>query len=344
MNVGILTRWNATCGVSLHAELLTAEFFKMGHDVKIFAPRTGSANRWWHHKIIRDDEDFVIRCYNELRPETMAGGSLDHEKVLSEDLDLLIVESYTSIPYSDVEKLVENVDAVTIAVIHEGAREDIRYSDIGVFDAVVAFDERYVREVLNDCVERVRIIPYPCNPVRKGKRRFAEDWLTFFSFGRQPYEEYVDFISALEKLSRRYELVYRVVRSDGLLPFEREWLKQEQKRLKDTEEIYRHLHSSDVHLLPKGSTSKVVVSSTFYQCVGSLIPIVVPDTRHFELLPDPKPAVVYRDVADLTKKLELLIEDDGLRSRIIDSAKEFVEEFRSDKIARKFIELYRSLC
>jgi|Deesub1362A_J573_1020465.scaffolds.fasta_scaffold00086_67 glycosyltransferase involved in cell wall biosynthesis len=343
MNVGILTRWNATCGVSLHAELLAEEFFKMGRNVRIFAPHIHTANRWWHHRIIRDDEDFVIRCYNELRPETMAGGALEEDKVLSEDLDLLIVESYTSIPYSDVEKLVEKVDAVTIAVIHEGGREDIRYSDMSVFDAIVAFDERYIREILYDCVEKVRIIPYPCYPVRKGERRFAEDGMTFFSFGRQPYAEYADFINALEKFNRKYDFVYRVVRSDGLLPFEREWLKQEQRRLRDTEEVYRYLHSSDIHLLPKGNTSKVVVSSTFYQCIGSLIPIVVPDTRHFELLPDHKPAVVYHDVADLTKKLELLIEDDAFRNRIVEAAREFVEEFRSDKIAKRFIELYKSL-
>ena len=343
MNVGILTRWNATCGVSLHAELLAEEFFKMGHDVRIFAPHTSSANRWWHHRIIRDDEDFVIRCYNELSPGTMSGGALNFEGVLSEDLDLLIVESYTSIPYSDVERLVRRMDAVTIAVIHEGSRRDIRYSDMGVFDAIVAFDQRYVREILYDCVERVRIIPYPCHPVRESGRRFAEDRLTFFSFGRQPYAEYADFISALEKLSRKYDFVYRVVRSDGLLPFRREWFKQEQKRLRDTGEVYRYLHSSDIHLLPKGNTRNVVVSSTFYQCLGSLVPMVVPETRHFELLPEEKPAAVYRNVDDLVKKLEMLIEDDGFRNRIVEAARKFVEEFRSDRIAGKFIDLYKSL-
>ena len=343
MNVGILTRWNATCGVSLHAELIAEEFFKMGHEVRIFAPHIHTANRWWHHRIIRDDEDFVIRCYEELRPETMDGGGLEEEKVLSEDLDLLIVESYTSIPYSEVEKLVRKVDAVTVAVIHEGAREDIRYSDMSIFDAIVAFDERYVREILYDCVEKVKIIPYPCYPIRKGERRFAEDGLTFFSFGRQPHAEYADFISALEGLSMKYDFVYRVVRSDGLLPFEKKWLRQEQRRLRNTEEVYRYLHSSDIHLLPKGNTNKVVVSSTLYQCLGSLVPAVVPNTRHFELLPNPEPAVVYRDVADLKKKLELLIEDDDFRDGIIEAAREFVDRFSSDRIARRFIDLYKSL-
>lgn len=343
MNIGILSRWNATCGVSMHAELIGTEFLKMGHNLKVFAPYTQTANKWWHHKIIRDDEEFVIRCYSELDPDTMSNGKVEVEKVLSEDIDLLIVESYISIPYSDVENLARKIDAVTVAVVHEGAREDIRYSDMHVFDAIVAFDERYVREVIYDCKDIIKIIPYPCYPAKKGKRKFAEDKLTFFSFGRQPVEEYVDFIQALDGLSRKYDLIYRIVRSDGLLPFAKEWLHQEQKRLRDTEEVYRYLHSSDIHLLPKGDTENVVVSSTLYQCLGSLVPTVVPNTRHFEVLPEEKPVVIYDDVNDLKEKLELLIECESFREKIVKAAERYVERFRSDKIAREFIELFKSI-
>jgi len=126
----------------------------------------------------------------------------------------------------------------------------------------------------------------------------------------------VDFIQALDRLSRKYDLIYRIVRSGGLLPFTRKWLHQEQKRLRDTEEVYKHLHSSDIHLLPKGNTEKVVVSSTLYQCLGSLVPTVVPNTRHFEVLPEEKPVVIYDDVNDLKEKLEHLIESDDFRKSI----------------------------
>ena len=64
MKVGILSRWNATCGVSLHAELIAWEFIKMGIDVRVFTPYIQTANRWWHHRIIKEDEPFVTRCYS----------------------------------------------------------------------------------------------------------------------------------------------------------------------------------------------------------------------------------------------------------------------------------------
>ncbi len=336
MNIGILSRWNATCGVSMHAELIGREFLKMGHSLRVFAPYVQSANRWWHHKLIREDEDFVIRCYEELHPRTLDGGYIDEEKIFSENLDYLIIESYVSLPYFHVEKLVKKLGnrVTTALVVHEGRREDVRYSSLDIFDAVTVFDERYIREVVRS--PNVRIIPYPCHPVKRGRRKFAEDVLTFFSFGRQPAREYLDYIGALSSLE--YDFIYRVVRSNGLLPFSEPWLHQERKRL-TTEEVYAHLHSSDIHLLPKGKTSYVVVSSTLFQCLGSLTPTVVPDTRHFEALPEPKPVVVYETREDLLSKLKMLIEDSSYRKNIIKAAEDYVERNRSDVVAKKFLTL-----
>ncbi len=346
--IGILSRWNATCGISMHAEMIAREFIKMGHYVKVFAPHVDSANKWWHHKIIRDkEENFVIRCYDELDPQTMNGGRIEMEKILSENFDLFIVESYASIPYSDVEKLVKKLKergTKVFAVIHEGCRDHIKYSDMRVFDAIVVFDERFINEMLPENRDIAHVIPYPCHPIVKGNRKFAENGLMFFSFGRQPAGEYLDFVKALDWLSKRYDLTYIVVRSDGLLPFNKPWLKQERKRLSN-EDVFKYLHSSDIHLIPKGQTKNVVVSSTLCQCLGALIPTVVPNTRHFETLPEyegVKPAVVYDDVDDLKSKLVRLIEDEEFRNKVIKSAERFVEENRSDKIAKKFIELLES--
>ena len=347
--IGIFSRWNATCGVSMHAELIAMEFLDMGYNLKVFAPYVHSASKWWHHKIVREEEEkFVIRCYDELEPKTMSGGRVDEGKILSEDLDYLIVESYASIPYKSVEHLVKKLrkrGTVVVAVIHEGSRKDIRYSNLCIFDALVVFDERYINEVVYDYSHLAKIIPYPCHPVRKGNRKFAEDILTFFTFGRQPAQEYGDYIKALDVLSLRYSFIYRVIRSNGLLPFSKPWLKQERKRLDNTE-VYRYLHSSDIHLIPKGQTKYVVVSSTLCQCLGALIPTVVPDTRHFEVLPEydgVKPAVVYSDVEDLKEKLIRLVEDEEFRKNVVNSAERYVEENRSDKIARKFVKLFKEL-
>ncbi|RLF60523.1 MAG: glycosyltransferase family 1 protein [Thermoplasmata archaeon] len=346
MKIGIFSRWNATCGVAMHAELLGREFLKKGYELKVFAPRLQSANRWWHHKIIRKkDEEFVIRCYDELHPEKMEGGWVDENKILKENLDYLIVESYVSIPHKNVENLLMKIKkekTKTIAVIHEGDENDIKYTTLEIFDRVVVFDKRYIKEVIPKFTHLATIIPYPCLPVRERKRKFAEDGITFFSFGRQPFREYADFISALESLYPSYDFIYKIVRSDGLLPYSKPWLIQTRGRL-GNEEVYSLLHSSDIHLLPKGETKKVVVSSTLFQCLGSLTPTVVPNTRHFETMKETGAIVIYEDVEDLKTKLKQVIDNEDIREGIIKSAKAYVMENSSEKIAEKFIELLHSI-
>lgn len=167
-------------------------------------------------------------------------------------------------PYGDVEKLIKKLKergTKVFVVIHEGCRDDIKYSDMRIFDAIVVFDERLINEMLNDCKDQICIIPYPCHPIVKGNGKFAEDGLVFFSFGRLPAGEYVDFIRALDWLSNRYDLTYRVIRSDGLLPFNKPWLKQERKRLSN-EKVFRHLHTSDIHLILKGQTGNACFFDT----------------------------------------------------------------------------------
>ncbi len=340
MRIAVVSRWNATCGVSMHAELIVPEFIRLGHEVKVFAPYVESANLWWHHRIIRNsEEDFVVRCYHELKPGSYEGGSFEEEKLLSYDPDFVIVESYTSIPYADIERLMRKLDCVKIAVIHEGRRRDIRYSNLRCFDTLVVFDERFIREVVGEFSDITRVIPYPCHPAVRSSRKFAEDVLTFLSFGRQPEEEYEPYFKALDRFEEKYDFVYRVIRSDGLLNFSRRWLKQERRRLTN-EDVYTFLHSGDIHLIPKANIDAVVVSSTAFQCLGALIPTVAPATRHFELLDC---VVKFNDVDDLVAKLERLIEDEDFRREIVKRAEKYVEENRCDKIAKKFIELYEEL-
>jgi len=90
VRVALLTRWNATCGVAMHAEMLVNEMLKRGEEVIIFAPYLDSANKWWHHRIVREDEDFVVRCYREMEPSTMSGGGIDLDKIMKEDFDVLL--------------------------------------------------------------------------------------------------------------------------------------------------------------------------------------------------------------------------------------------------------------
>ena len=189
--------------------------------------------------------------------------------------------------------------------------------------------------------ENFTIIPYPCNPVIEGNRKFMEDGLKLFSFGRQPEREYIDFIESLKKLRSRYEFTYKIVRSNGLLTFNEKWIIQEQRRLGETSEIYNLLHSSDIHLLPKRKTDKVVVSSTLCQCLGSLTPTIAPATRHFETLPEDKPILLYKNIDDLVDKLELIIEDEEVRRTLKEYSKKYIEDNRVDKITDQIISLIK---
>ncbi|MHC1579641.1 MAG: glycosyltransferase family protein, partial [Candidatus Alkanophagales archaeon] len=246
----------------------------------------------------------------------------------------------------DVEALLRRLSCPKVAVIHEGVRGDIGY-DLRNFDAVVVFDERYEREVVPPGVRgRTHVIPYPCiPPVERRVRAFAEDTLRFFSFGRQPASEYREFVKALGVLSRSYDFEYLVFRSDGLLPYNERWLRQETLKL-DTDELYEQLLRSDIHLLPKGNTRRVVVSSTFSQCVGALTPIVAPHTRHFENLPEingAKPAVTFTSCEELIALIERLIEDDVFRKGVVEAARIYAERNSVERVAGEFLRLFESL-
>ncbi|ADC65804.1 glycosyl transferase group 1 [Ferroglobus placidus DSM 10642] len=340
MHIAVLSRWNATCGVAMHAELIVPEFLKMGHDVTVFAPYVESASRWWHHKVVRKDEDFVVRCYEEVSPEG-EGGKINFDEILKRSFDVLLVESYGSVPHLEVQKLageLKKKGIKTFVVIHEGYKKDLRYSDFSNFEKLAVFDERYVNELLNSVRDKTTVIPYPCHPLNPTKRKFAEDGLKFFSFGRQPINEYDPFFKALETLEKDYEFTYRVIRSNGELPYERKWLIQERKRLRDNREVYEELHKADIFMIPKGQTNGVVVSSTLYQCMGALIPTVVPNTRHFEM--HEKEVVKFNDAKDLSEKIRRLIEDEKYRKSVVENAKKYVEENDSRKIAERFIKLF----
>jgi len=348
MRIAFLSRWNATCGVSFHAELVSKELMKRGHSVLVFAPDLESAGRWWHHKVIREDENYVKRVYREVSPQGEDGG-LDLEEIIKEDFDLLLVESYEKLPYKDVEILIKRLKekgVPAIAVIHEGLKEEVGYN-LNLFDRVVVFDFRFVKEVVSSIdPEKVVEIPYPCIPPVKRTRKFAEDSrIIFTSFGRQPIEEYEDFIEVLERIREKYpNIIYRIVRSGEPISIAKEWITQE-RRILDLEDIYRLLGSADIHLLPKGNTKRVVVSSTFCQTAGSLCPVVSRRSRFFETLEaeSSTPIVLYKDRKDLEKKILMLIEDDRFRKKIVENMKRYAEENSVSRVVDRFESLFNSV-
>ncbi len=351
LRIAIISRWNATCGESVHAELIGRKLVELGYRVRVYAPTIASASRDWHHRVVGSDEDYVERVYDE--GEDPSKGVFRGESLLEYDPDIIIVEAYYRLPMNSLRSVLvkaKSKGSRIVLVLHEGVAERAWRLLLAPFDKLVVFDHRWIREVLypvRDLVcGKVEVIPYPCAEPPPGVRVYRPEWargkILLVSFGRQPFEEYVDYVRALKLLSRRYSLVYYIVRSDCRRPpFSYPWVRFECRRL-SLREVFSLLEASDIHLLPKGWTSKVVVSSTVYQTLSSLTPIVAPDTRYFETIRTDERGlgaiVKYFCVEDLRDKIAMLIDDESVRELVRSEAKRLLEECSTSIVSKRIVE------
>lgn len=357
MRIAFLSRWNATCGVSLHAELLCRRLSQMGFEVVVFAPKLRSANLDWHHRMINvRDEAWVLRAYEETSELAYPYGGSISSKILEADYDALIVEIYGRLPLNELAKVSDKLGrkAKLIGVLHLAWRRDIPPILKIPWDALAIFDERYRSELLEghdlSSIKRIEEIPYPCAIIdaeRARRPRQAEEKFLFFTYGRQPEIEYADYIRALRSICGDGRAAYYILRSGDRIKIDEAWIIQEMDR-PELSRLYEYLRGADLHLIPKSDTRGVVVSSTAYQSLYSGTPIVAPDTRYFETIPgslDEGPIVKYRlgDSEDLLEKLRILMSDEGRRGIIAENARRYALENSDEKIAKRFLELMEAL-
>lgn len=91
MKIAMMSAWNATSGVYIHAELVGEEWVKAGHELKVFAPQE-------EDKLpTARDEPFVSRCYS--RGKDLQGGLkglwLDSEPLLKSDYGFLLLRIWS---------------------------------------------------------------------------------------------------------------------------------------------------------------------------------------------------------------------------------------------------------
>ncbi len=351
LRIGIVGRWGAACGISLHVELLTHALRAKGHEVTVYAPTLETARRDWHHVVIEEDPAFVKRVYGEVDEVEYPEGGFFNPPPGFHDNDVLVVEGYQRLPWNALEPHLREAKrrgAKLGIVIHYSLPRDAEpvVEDEGLWDAILVFDERFTRMLksLNPRVETVEA-PYPHMTLEvEGVDRpgYAEGKTLLFSFGRQPAHEYIDYLRGAKRLvARGYQLVYRVVRSLGGLGYRAPWLIVEEKK-PSHEEVYRMLRGADIHLIPKWDSPGVVVSSTLAQVLYAGVATVVPDTRYFETIPDVReggPLVKYRlgDVRSLVERLEELLRDEGLRREAGLRARRYAWERRAEVVAEKIL-------
>ncbi len=356
MWITMLTTWNATDGTSHHAELLGREFAKT-HKLTVFAPTLNSMSKDPHHLpiTIGKDEDFVIRGFEQAWG---ARGWVD-EGLCNENCDVLVVESLDRMPIPTLLEMFPKIKAKKVQVIHEWALPDNPgYYELD-FDAIVCFDHRYKTMLVERYPEgKIHIIPYPCHPYIPGNKEKAreklglpEDALIFFSFGRQPLTEYDDYLWLANELGKKYNLKYLVVRSDN--PNDSEVVGKTLRGRSSfcevrferplIDRVYDYLHASDIHLVPKGISSNLVVSSTVFQCLGSGIPIVIPDTRYVEELDKEVIKYLPNDRTHLKMQVSRLMEEENFRKATVNAAEKYVRRNSAQKIAERFMDLFLSL-
>ncbi|HID32879.1 MAG TPA: hypothetical protein EYP24_05825, partial [bacterium (Candidatus Stahlbacteria)] len=279
MKIGLMGGWNTDSGASFHSEMIGRSWVKDGHEVTIF---TFFRESFHGTQITGSDEDYVIRCFTTSRAETVR---LNPVPFLTKRYDVFVIEDLGMLPKDHLGKIFNRIRrrAKTVNIIHDGRLSDDPSFYQFDWDAIVCFDERYMRFLTTAYEpEKIQIIPYPCHErlildkivVRK-ELSLPQDQKIAFTFGPSSYYT-LDLIPAL--FARKDLSLLVVTKFDKSL--------EEFRRLRekypiiirddapDLNLLYKYLNASDLLIFNKPSADWVVVSSTVFQCLGSGCPIL----------------------------------------------------------------------
>jgi len=294
MNIGMMCLWNAANGPSIHAELVGKAWLKLCHQLRVFSAIKHPDAR----PTFQTDEDFVIRHFSvdEVMPFTRAT-YFDPSPLLNEEYDIFVAQNVERLPAERLLEVFPKVKerAVTVQVVHEGrAPEDPLYYKFD-WDAIVCFDQRYKDYLIKSFrAEKIRIIPFPCHPLKLGDKRKARKKLGFpldekivFSFGFRP-KDIVSVLPALKDVANEYCLRYVIISNPESDVAELADAKKMydfidlQVRPLPLDELYTYLHASDALLIYRESSRKyqAVMSSSVCQVLGSGCPILFHESNY----------------------------------------------------------------
>jgi len=350
MKIGMMSRWNASCGVSMHAELVGRAWVEMGHTLKVLAPRE------WTKPLTQEDEPYVTRCYRlyyHLNEERKRKWFFNQDPFL-ENFDVFVVQNLEIMPMSNLFPVFSRIrkNSRTVLVIHEGsAPKEANFYKFD-FDAVVCFDERYRDRFLRDIFPeaKIYIIPYPCYPLKKGDKKKAQkklglplDKKIVFNYGLGVFR-HLHLLPQMERLSKRYPLIFLTSTEiqDWYDLFEVAKKRYDFIELRrgpiSMELLYDYLHASDALILHKDSTEATVVCSSIYACLGSGCPILAYDTNFVENF---NGEIIKYKV--FSEALEDVFEEKPLVRESLNKAEKFVKKNSSFEIANRFLELFEKL-
>ena len=355
MRIALVSSWNASCGVSTHAELIGEALQRLGHKLRVLAPASyeDDSTRLIHAQ----DQPYVTRCYSFLRygdrcKDTGLLDSLyfDTAPLTDEAFDLTLMEKPTSIP---LKPLIEALPCLkqnsrVVAILHEGTAPENPYLGKDNWDAAAVFDERY-RSLFTGVIpdEHIHVVPFPCHPVERRPKNQARERLgipqdaeVVFSYGSlRGYEPVLEAVDRLKE--EREDLIYLLMAGDP-----QTYVDLRTKLGEDgstwvlfgrppSSNLYDYLCASDALILHKGQPPHTAVSSTAHLCMGSLTPILCHDTSYFHGFRGE--VLKYRGMGELEEKLRLVLE--GGASEAAEEARRYVVTNSADVVARRLLEV-----
>lgn len=353
MKIGMMGGWNTNSGASFHAELVGREWVKQGQGLSVFT----FYDYAFHGTVITDkDEDYVRRCFTV---SSYTPPKLDPIPFLTQKYEIFVTQDLGMLPKDELAKIFNRIKkrAKTVNVIHDGRLSDDPSFYQFDWDAIVCFDERY-RKFLTRLYEpsKVHIIPYPCLPLKKEnkieKRKklgLPLDKKIVFSFGPAGSRT-LEVLPAIKELASKYPLLCLIVtkEKDALKKFKEQAelirlrrTMETREEAPDTDRLYDYLHASDVLIFNKSSLPQVVVSSTAFQCLGSGCPIVVKESNFVEYFD--KEVLKFSNLDEFKLRVSAVLDETDELKTTLKAADEYVTKNSAPEIAKKYIELFKTL-
>ncbi len=339
MKIAVMSSYHIDDGASVHSEALVDAWIKMGHKVLVFSfikddfPPESSTG---------EDERRVIRCFSGRHKKF-----IDPRPILISDFDIFVVENLRLLPIDELAKiftLIRNRSR-TIHIVHESSLPDETWFYQFLWDKVIYFDKRQV--FLEGVYPDAEYIPFPCLPVRKGKKEESRkrldlplDKRIIFTFCQRGY---LPFLKDLpEELKDNTVLLF-------IAPFNKElfkiktptpWMIIRHEKALSRERFDDYLFAADAAIFHKTqSRYHRVVSSVIFQVIGSGCPIFVPQQSEF-FQPLKDEVIYYEDEEELNEKLIEYLENEEKREKVVESAEVFTRMNSAEKISNVYIELF----
>jgi len=206
--------------------------------------------------------------------------------------------------------------------------------------------------------EKIHIIPYPCNPVRRGNKNKSRLELNLplgkkivFMYGWYPKTHIFPLVPHLAELRKQYDFVLLLVIArkyldeELLKEIERHDFIEWQDEFPPTSKLDKYFHASDACIFYKPKyefkLGEIMVSSSILSYLGTLTPILAIESPHIQ--PLGQAVMKFSDMEELKDRLISVIEEKPIVNETIRLAEEYVSRNSKGKIAQEYMKLIERL-